>query len=58
MSLLAFHLLGSPWIERDGKPQRFVRRRALALAIYLAVTGRRHSRESVDGHLLAQPPAI
>ncbi len=47
MSLLAFHLLGSPWIERDGKPLRFVRHRALALAIYLAVTGRRHSREQL-----------
>ncbi|NJN82068.1 MAG: hypothetical protein HC802_07140, partial [Caldilineaceae bacterium] len=40
-------LLGRPQFERDGHPLHFRRRRALALAIYLAVTEVPHTRESL-----------
>lgn len=47
MSSIAFQLLGYPRIERDGTRIELPRRRALALAIYLAVTGRPHSRDAL-----------
>ncbi len=45
MLRVAFHLLGSPRIELDGSPIEVDTRKAIALAIYLAVTGEQHSRE-------------
>ena len=45
MPRLTFHLLGSPRIELDGAPIEVDTRKAIALAVYLAVTGELHSRE-------------
>lgn len=45
MPRLTFHLLGAPRIELDGAPIEVDTRKAIALAIYLAVTGELHSRE-------------
>ncbi|MEK7783987.1 MAG: BTAD domain-containing putative transcriptional regulator, partial [Chloroflexota bacterium] len=45
MPHLTFHLLGAPRIELDGSPIEVDTRKAIALAIYLAVTGELHSRE-------------
>jgi predicted ATPase/DNA-binding SARP family transcriptional activator len=45
MPRLTFHLLGSPRIELDGAPIEVDTRKAVALAVYLAVTGEPHSRE-------------
>ena len=47
MPHLALHLLGSPRIECDGEPVEIGRRKAIALLIYLAVTGRSHSRDAL-----------
>ena len=47
MSDLALFLLGPPRIECDGKAIDIRRRKAMALAIYLAVTGRSHSRDAL-----------
>ncbi|MCE7982082.1 MAG: hypothetical protein DYG89_12880 [Caldilinea sp. CFX5] len=47
MAFLRLHLLGAPQIERDDRPVHFERRRALALGIYLAVTGQIHSRDAL-----------
>ena len=47
MALLRMHLLGAPHIERGEQPLHFVRRRALALGVYLAVTGVAHSRDAL-----------
>ena len=43
----ALHLLGSPRLERDGSRVEIHRRKVMALLIYLAVTGRSHSRDSL-----------
>lgn len=37
MSNLALFLLGPPRIERDGEPVEILRRKAMALVVYLAV---------------------
>ena len=47
MSRLTFYLLGSPRLERDGAPLQIVRRRALAVAVYLAMAGHPQSREQL-----------
>lgn len=47
MSHLALFLLGPPRLERDGEPADIVRRRAMALLAYLAVTNESHSRQSL-----------
>jgi predicted ATPase/DNA-binding SARP family transcriptional activator len=45
MPHLALHFLGSPLIELQGVPVVIVRRKAIALLAYLAVTKRRRPRE-------------
>jgi predicted ATPase/DNA-binding SARP family transcriptional activator len=45
MSQLALHLLGPPRVEVDGEPVQLSRRKMVALLVYLAVTGRSHSRD-------------
>jgi predicted ATPase/DNA-binding SARP family transcriptional activator len=45
--MLKLYLFGPPRIELDGKPLLFKRRKALALLIYLAVTGQPHSRDAL-----------
>ncbi len=47
MTFLHLRLLGAPQVERDGQRVHFERRRALALGIYLAVTGYTHSRDAL-----------
>ena len=47
MSRLALYLLGPPRVELDGEEIHIPRRKAMALLAYLAVTGRRHSRDSL-----------
>ena len=47
MSRLALLLLGPPRIECDGEPVEIRRRKAIALIIYLAVTGQSHSRDAL-----------
>jgi predicted ATPase/DNA-binding SARP family transcriptional activator len=47
MPRLALFLLGPPRIERDGEPVEIRRRKAVALLIYLAVTGHGHSRDAL-----------
>ncbi|HDQ72952.1 MAG TPA: tetratricopeptide repeat protein [Chloroflexi bacterium] len=47
MSNLALYLLGAPRIELDGTVVVIGRRKAVALAAYLAVTGERHSRTAL-----------
>jgi DNA-binding SARP family transcriptional activator len=47
MSRLALFLLGPPRIECNGEPVEIRRRKAMALIIYLAVTGRSHSRDAL-----------
>ncbi|MCB0193635.1 MAG: AAA family ATPase [Anaerolineae bacterium] len=47
MPQLSLYLFGSPRLELDGKPVDIRRRNVLALAAYLAVTGRRHSRDAL-----------
>jgi predicted ATPase/DNA-binding SARP family transcriptional activator len=44
---LALFLLGAPQVEREGKPVEIVRRKAMALLAYLAVTGESHRREAL-----------
>jgi DNA-binding SARP family transcriptional activator len=44
---LALYLLGPPRIERDGVPVHVPRRKVIAFLAYLAVTGRRHSRDTL-----------
>ncbi len=53
MPYLRLHLLGAPQIESDGDCVHFERRRALALGVYLAVTGLTHSRDALTYHILA-----
>ena len=47
MSDLRLYLLGSPRIEYEGKPVKIERRKALALAAYLALAEQRQSRDVV-----------
>jgi predicted ATPase/DNA-binding SARP family transcriptional activator len=47
VSPLALYLLGPPRIERDGIPLKLDRRKAMALAAYLAVTGQSRRRDSL-----------
>jgi predicted ATPase/class 3 adenylate cyclase len=47
MSHLALSLLGPSRIECDGKPIEIRRRKAMALLVYLSVTGRSHSRDAL-----------
>jgi DNA-binding SARP family transcriptional activator len=47
MSQLTFHLFGAPRLQRDGAPVHIARRRAVACAIYLAVTGQEISRDAL-----------
>lgn len=45
MSQVKMFLLGRPYIEYEGQPVDFTRRKALALLVYLALTGQAHNRE-------------
>ena len=45
--MLKFYLLGPPRIELNDEPVQIRRRKALALLVYLAVTGRPHSRDAL-----------
>ena len=47
MPHLTFHLFGAPRLQRDGAPVHIPRRRAVACAVYLAVTGREVSRDAL-----------
>jgi adenylate cyclase len=47
VSRLALHLLGPPRIERDGVPIQVDTRKAIALLVYLAVTGESYRRASL-----------
>lgn len=47
MSHLALYLLGTPRLEKDGKPVEFDTRKAIALLAYLAVTGQSHGRDAL-----------
>ncbi|HRW03919.1 MAG TPA: BTAD domain-containing putative transcriptional regulator, partial [Caldilineaceae bacterium] len=47
MAQLSFYLFGSPHITLEHVPIHLPRRRALALAIYLAVTDRSHRRDTL-----------
>ena len=47
MSSLKLLLLGQPHFERDGQPLKFDTRKNLALVAYMALTKRRHSRETL-----------
>jgi len=56
MSRLKLYLLGPPRIEVEGRPLEIKRRKALALLVYLAVTGRLHLRPSLAGLLWGDMP--
>lgn len=47
MSELKLYLLGAPRLEYEGKPVQIKRRKALALAAYLALNSQPQSRESI-----------
>src|SRR6266508_2174093 len=47
MALLKLLLFGSPRLERDGRPIELNLRKALALLVYLAVSGQGHSRDAL-----------
>jgi DNA-binding SARP family transcriptional activator len=47
MSRLALYLLGPPRIEVDDQPVSIGRAKAVALLVYLAVTGTPHTREGL-----------
>ncbi|MDT8306293.1 MAG: BTAD domain-containing putative transcriptional regulator, partial [Anaerolineae bacterium] len=47
MSALNLYLFGTPRLERDGEMLPIRRRKGLALLVYLARTGRSHSREAL-----------
>ena len=47
MATLKLYLFGSPRLELDDQPLTMRRRKALALLIYLAVTGQAHSRDAL-----------
>jgi DNA-binding SARP family transcriptional activator len=45
--MLHLHLFGPPHIARDDRPVSLDTRKATALLAYLAVTGQRHSRDTL-----------
>lgn len=45
--MLSFHFLGAPRLEKNGKPLNLDTRKAIALAAYLALTGRAHERDEL-----------
>ncbi|MFL5804686.1 MAG: BTAD domain-containing putative transcriptional regulator [Roseiflexaceae bacterium] len=47
MAHLKLFVLGSPRLERDGRPIELNLRKALALLVYLAVSGQPHSRDAL-----------
>ena len=47
MGYLSLRLLGTPEVQHAGVPVTFATRKALALLVYLAVEGGRHSRERI-----------
>lgn len=47
MACLELFLLGPPHVKRDGQPVKMGRRKAIALAAYLAVTGESHTRDAL-----------
>jgi serine/threonine protein kinase/DNA-binding SARP family transcriptional activator/pimeloyl-ACP methyl ester carboxylesterase len=47
MTLLQLSVFGSPRLERDGRPIELNLRKALALLVYLAVSGQPHSRDAL-----------
>ena len=47
MQRLSIRVLGRPEVLLDGQPAKFPTRKALALLIYLVVTGEIHSREKL-----------
>ena len=47
LGAVKFYLLGSPRLERDGKPVHVDTRKAIALLAYLAITGKQHGRDSL-----------
>jgi DNA-binding SARP family transcriptional activator len=47
MSGLKIFLLGPPRVELDGSPIDLKRRKAMAMLVYLAVTGQPHSRDAL-----------
>jgi DNA-binding SARP family transcriptional activator len=47
MAQLKLFVLGQPGLERDGEPVELNLRKALALLVYLAVSGRPHSRDAL-----------
>lgn len=51
MSQLVLHLLGTPRIERDGRPVAIGHNKAVALLVYLAVTQQHHTREALSALL-------
>lgn len=51
MSGLRITLLGSPGLEFEGAPVEVDTRKAVALVAYLAVTKRRHGRDSLAAFL-------
>jgi len=51
MTGLRLLVLGPPRLERDGRPVELNLRRALALLVYLAVTGRPQGRDTLAGLL-------
>ena len=51
MARTTITLLGAPRVEHDGVPVEVDTRKAIALVAYLAVTGRRHTRDALAGLL-------
>src|SRR5689334_12080850 len=47
MARLNLLVFGQPRLERDGAPIELNLRKALALLVYLAVTGQQHSRDAL-----------
>jgi class 3 adenylate cyclase/DNA-binding SARP family transcriptional activator len=47
MAELKLFVLGQPRLERDGRPLELNLRKALALLVYLAASGQRHSRDAL-----------
>jgi DNA-binding SARP family transcriptional activator len=47
MAELKLLVLGQPRLERDGAPLELNLRKALALLVYLAVSGQSHSRDAL-----------
>src|SRR5215207_6808598 len=47
MAHLKLFVLGQPRLERDGRPLELNLRKALALLVYLALSGQLHSRDAL-----------